>query len=74
MTLKEVLLTHKPFTRPHWEDKSICYYAPGTGPFKTLVTCDYFVVYESGCEPFFSTSLDLYGDEILAEDYELSRV
>ena len=71
MTLKEALLSHKKFKRPQWDYWS-CYYAPGTGPYKNLVVCSYFVIYQEP-EDMFSTSMDMYGEEVLAEDYILEE-
>lgn len=69
MTLIEAMKTNKYFKRPHWTD-SICYFEPKTGPQKNLVDCDYFIVKEDSVEEF-STSLDLYPEDISASDYEL---
>lgn len=70
MTIQEALQTHQPIRRPDW-DNFVCYFRPKTGPFKDLVDCDYFVYYEEGLETFFTTSLDLYGDALLATDWEI---
>lgn len=70
MTIQEALKTHQPVKRPSW-DNFVCYFRPKTGPFKDLVDCDYFVYYENGLEPMFTTSIDLYGEELLATDYQV---
>ncbi len=69
MTIQEALLTYKYFKRPMWDHK-VCYFKAKTGPFHDLVDCDYFVTNEDG-EDRFTTSLDVYGEEILATDYIL---
>ena len=68
MTLKEAMLTGKFSYRRSWLDSGFTYYQPKTGPHKDLVDCDYFVIKEDG-EEYFSTSIDLYPEDILAEDY-----
>jgi hypothetical protein len=70
MNIQEALLTHKKVKRPSWDNYFI-YYQAKTGPFKKLVDCDYFVYYEEGSEPMFSTSIDLYADDLLANDFEV---
>lgn len=71
MNLKEALLTFKKVSRPHWGDKEYFqYFQTKTGPHKHLVDCDYFILTESG-EEFFSTSIDLYPEDLLADDYEV---
>lgn len=72
MTLTEALKTHKKVKRPQW-DNSFAYFAPNTGPFQSLVDCDYFVYYEEGLEDYFTTSLDLYAADLLADDYILAE-
>jgi len=68
MTLKEAMLTNKFVYRPNWYDRGFTYFLPKTGPYKDLVDCDYFVIKEDG-EEFFSTSIDFYPEDLLAEDY-----
>lgn len=71
MNLKEAILTYKKVRRPHWdENDSFQYFKAKTGPYKELVDCDYLVLQESGVESF-STSIDLYPEDILSEDYEV---
>jgi len=72
MNLHEAMRTHKYFKRPHWDLSKICWFNAQTGPYSELVSCDYFVIYEYGIETF-STSLDLYAEDILANDYILSE-
>lgn len=62
------MLSHKFVFRPNWLDSGFTYYLANTGPHKDLVDCDYFVIKEDG-EEFFSTSIDLYPEDLLAEDY-----
>lgn len=69
MTLIEALKTNQKVHRPHWgHDHYFQYFLPKTGPHADLVDCDYFVHTESGYEEF-STSIDLYPQDIMAEDY-----
>ena len=65
MTLQEVLKTKKRFKK-QVEDDWIEYYENREGPYGSLVDCGYFVL-----EGDFSTSLDLYREDILAEDWEI---
>lgn len=74
MTLREVLKSGRKFKRPHMEDWSYQYFQPETGPYKDLVSCDYMVEYmfegdPKSFEKNFSTSLDLYPEDVLAEDW-----
>lgn len=75
MTLIEAMLSLKPFRRPDSLDASQ-YFLPNTGPYKDLVSCDYFVNYsninEKDMDMDFSTSIDLYHDDITADDYILA--
>jgi hypothetical protein len=76
VTLHEALLSYKEFYRPSSPDETIQYYAPNTGPFRELVTCDYFIVRvrdSQGEEEYrnFQTSIDLYPEEILKDFWEL---
>lgn len=67
MTLIEAIKSLKPFKRPHSEEWS-CWYLPWTGPFKDLVNCSYFTH-----DGEFSTSIDLYAEDIAANDYEIQE-
>lgn len=69
MTLVEALKCGKPFKRKE-DDEVIYYYEPGTGPHSDLVGCDYFVFDFKGIKNF-STSIDLYASDILADDWEI---
>lgn len=71
MTLQEAMLTNCFFKRPTWVDKKICWYKAGTGPFRYTVTCDYFAIDEDSSLDL-NTSLDLYADEIFANDFEVA--
>jgi hypothetical protein len=67
MTIQEALHLNKYVKRPHW-DSSFCHFQEGTGPFKDLVGCNYIVFIEDDlCQ--FSTSIDLYPEDIIATDY-----
>ena len=74
MTLIEAMFSLKPFRRPHSLDAAQ-YFLPSTGPYKDLVSCDYFVIYyninHKDMDMDFSTSIDLYPDDITADDYIL---
>lgn len=71
MKLAEAMLSLKPFKRPH-SLNHVQYFMPGTGPHKSLVSCDYFVFhYDGSSEGEFSTSIDLYPEDITADDYVL---
>ena len=63
MTLQEAVSSLKPFKRKDSLEVSQ-WFAGGTGPFKELVDCDYFVHGEDFC-----TSMDLYASDIFAEDW-----
>lgn len=69
MTLTQAMQTNLWVKRPQGE--AFCYFKAGTGPFTHLVHCDYFVLRE-GSEESFSTSIDLYPEDIFASDYELA--
>lgn len=74
MKLIEAMLSLKTFKRPH-SLQAAQYFLAKTGPYKDLVSCDYFVIYSNvdtkNIEVNFSTSLDLYPEDILADDYLL---
>lgn len=72
MTLIEAMNTHKPFKRPAW-DGVLQLYPPGSGPYSGLVGCRYFVLREYG-EEMLLTSLDLYPEDIEADDYVIEEV
>lgn len=75
MTLSEAMFSLRPFRRPHSLD-AIQYFLPSTGPYKDLVSCDYFVVYYNNKheDMEFSTSIDLYPEDIIANDYILEML
>lgn len=75
MNLQDALLTYKKVSRDVEKNSKdwVCYYKKGTGPYFNLVDCDYFVICEDGVENF-STSLDLYPADILAEDWQILSV
>lgn len=62
MTIEEVIKSYKPFRRPHSDEVSQ-YFEGGTGPYGYF-GCDYFI--HSGV---FSTSIDLYAEDIFADDW-----
>lgn len=72
MNLKQAMLTHKRVTRASTQGSDFQYFKPATGPHKNLVSCDYFVIYDIDDE-YFSTSLDLYPEDILAYDWEIVK-
>jgi hypothetical protein len=49
------------------DNEVIQYFVAGTGPFAHELSCDYFVTDGK----FLSTSLDLYADELLSNEWEL---
>jgi len=61
MNLIEAVQSGRKFSRVEVYEE-IQHFKKGTGPYPFLVDCDYFVV-----DGEFSTSIDLYADEILAE-------
>ena len=74
MNIQEALKSGKKFKRPHMTNWSYQYFYPETGPYKDLVSCDYMVEYlfeddPQSVERVFSTSLDLYPEDILADDW-----
>lgn len=69
MLLNEAIETLKKFKRPHWPTNNYYqYFLSKTGPHANLVGCSYFIVTEGGFSEF-STSLGLYAEEILANDW-----
>ena len=67
MTLIEAMESGKPFRRKE-DDEISQWFEAGTGPHKELVDCDYFT---HGGD--FSTSIDLYYMDIIADDYIFGR-
>jgi hypothetical protein len=63
MTLQEAIKSGKAFKRPS-SDTWCQHFEAKTGPYSLLVACDYFV--DDGN---FTTSIDLYGADILATDW-----
>lgn len=74
MKIQEAIKTNKYVCRKSQPDSAFCYHQPNTGPFKDLVSCDYFSIYEDGFLTFSTTAPDLYADELLADDYQISLV
>lgn len=73
MTLQEALGTNKKVARKG-SDLWVQYFNPGTGPHKTLVGCSYFVTWDADLkELIFTTSIDLYPEEIFADDWEIVK-
>ena len=69
MKLNDVLRLGNKFARPHqlpyeWYG----YHDAGDGPFANL-GCIYIAHYDKDFEPQMSTSIDLYPEDILAEDW-----
>ncbi len=61
MNFIEAMLTRKKFSNKLVYEE-IQYFDAKTGPYQYLVGCDYFII-----DGEFSTSIDLYGDELLGE-------
>lgn len=68
MKLEEALKTGRKIKRNKPDAVEYQWFQPNTGPFKHLVDCDYFVIYEDG-HMTFSTSIDLYASCLFADDY-----
>jgi hypothetical protein len=68
MKLQEAITSLKPFKRKDSSEWSQ-WYLGGTGPHKDLVDCDYFVHDFQVHGGSFSTSIDLYASDILADDW-----
>jgi hypothetical protein len=66
MTIQQAILTGKQF-KLMGDNEVIQYFVAGTGPFAHELSCDYFVTDGK----FLSTSLDLYADELLSNEWEL---
>lgn len=64
MNFLEAMLTRRKFSRVDIYEE-IQYFDKNTGPYQHLVGCDYFVI-----DGEFSTSIDLYADELLG-DYRI---
>lgn len=63
-TIQECVRSLKPFKTPGYLKAMVQYWQPETGPFKDVLSCDYFTV-----DGELQTSLDLYADEILSNDW-----
>lgn len=74
MNIQEAIKTNQYVSRPLWENQAFCHYLPNTGPYKDLVSCDYFVFYEDGFLSFSTSGPDLYAEDISANDYEISKL
>jgi hypothetical protein len=68
MNLLDAVKSLQQFKRPNW-DHSVQFFKAQTGPFVYIVGCDYFVTYSEYQEPYLTTSMDLYPDDILSTDY-----
>ncbi len=68
--LQQAIKSKKKFQRSHWDSQYIQYFEAKTGPHKDLVDCDYFIIYNGEIQEF-STSIDLYPEDIFAIDYIL---
>jgi hypothetical protein len=72
MKLEEALKTNKPIKRPNHINAIVQYFDAGTGPYCDLVGCSYFVVCDDGDNDwYFVTSLDLYPEDIFADNWEV---
>lgn len=74
MKIQEAINSNKYVCRKNQKDSAFCHHPAKTGLFKDLVDCDYFTIYEDGFLTFSTTGPDLYAEELLADDYELSSV
>mgnify|MGYP007088035294 CR=1 FL=1 len=75
MNFLEALQTHKYVRSAQWtEGKAFCWHPAKTGPYRDLVDCDYFTVYDGSFISFHTTGPDLYAHELLAQDYEVMEV
>jgi uncharacterized protein YwgA len=74
MNLTEAIKTNQYVKRKDWDNTSFCHYLPNTGPYKSLVDCDYFCFIEDGFISFSTTGPDLYAEEIMAQDYEMANI
>lgn len=76
MTIQEALKTGKAVVRPNRQNIVAILHKAGTGPNFDLVDCDYFLINELDhedklCQWYFSTSLDLYPEDLFADDWEI---
>lgn len=72
VTLQEAMKSKKPFKNKN-SDEYIVFQEAKTGSFKDLVDCSYFIIDCLGDHPYFSTSLDLYYEEILSDEWEIKE-
>lgn len=77
MNLKNAIMSLRPFKRKKDESYSQ-YFEAGTGPEKEMTDSDYFIhdFIISKSDPkhssgLFSTSIDLYADDVFAHDWEV---
>ena len=71
MKLEEALKTNKKIIRKSDPNGSVIQWCKkDTDKYKGLVACSYFILNEDGKE-FFSTSVDLYPNELFADDWEV---
>lgn len=72
MNLLEALKTNKKIRRSskvhgYWQ-----LHPAGTGPFSDMVNCSYFTyMEEDDNDEYYTTSIDLYPEDLLAEDWEV---
>lgn len=72
MKLEDALKTGKPIKRTHHSNAVVQYFEPKTGPHSDLVDCSYFIVCEDDDnEWYFTTSLDLYPEDIFSDEWEI---
>jgi len=78
MDLKTAIMSHKPFKRRGGENEYSQYFKAGTGPKSDVVDSEYFLhgfTEFNGnleyCFGLFSTSIDLYVEDIVANDWEI---
>lgn len=73
MNIQEALKTRK-YVRRRNKDFAFCWHEPKTGPYRGLVSCDYFSFYEDGFLTFSTSAPDFYAEDLLAEDFEIFEV
>lgn len=69
MNLIDAINSEKPFFRPG-DSEFTQWFKSGSGPFSYLVDCDYFV-HGDEVSGTFSTSIDLYKEQLEAIDYQV---
>jgi len=74
MKIQEALQTFKNVKRSKYTGCAVRYFRGKEGPHADLVDCSYFMIKEDGDDSwYFSTSIDLYPEDILADDWEIVK-